>query len=197
VCCGTKRLTEISCPSDCSYLSASRTHPAAVVQRRQEKDLRFLLPLIADLTESQYRLLLFFQGIVLQHSAAAVPSLLDEDVAAASTAVAATLETAGKGIIYQHHAPSLPAQRLAARIEASLRELTAQAGSQAAALERDAATALRRIAATAEQASKALPGDEHPVYVKLLARLMSAAAGAAEPGEGAPPPRAGSLIVPG
>lgn len=180
VCCGTKRLTEIRCLPDCSYLSASRTHPAAVVQRRQEKDLRFLLPFIAELAEPQYRLMLFLQGIVLRHAASAVPSLLDEDIAAAANAVAATLETAGKGIIYQHQAASLPAQHLAASIEAALRELTAKAGSQAGALERDAAIALRRIATAAEQAGKALPEDEKPVFLRLLGRLMSAAA---QPGE--------------
>lgn len=197
VCCGTKRLTEISCPDHCSYLSASRIHPAAVVQRRQEKDLRFLLPLIADLAETQYRLMLFLQGIVLQHSAAAVPSLLDEDVAAAAAAVAATLETAGKGIIYQHQATSLPAQRLATGIEAALRELTSKAGSQAAALERDAAVALRRIATAAEQAARALPGDEKPVFLKLLARLMSAAGAPAERTEAGPSSSPSGLIVPG
>jgi hypothetical protein len=168
------------------------------VQRRQEKDLRFLLPLVSDLTEPQYRLLLLFQGIVLQHAATAVPLLLDEDVTAAATAVAATLETAGKGIIYQHQASSLPAQRLATRMEAALREVTAKAGSQAAALERDAAAALRRLAHTSEQAVKALPEDEKPVYLKLLGRLMSGApTAAAEPGDSAAAQAGTGLIIPG
>jgi hypothetical protein len=197
VCCGTKRLAEIRCPDDCSYLSSSRTHPAAVVQRRQEKDLRFLLPLIADLAEPQYRLMLFLQSVVLKHSAAAVPSLLDEDVAAAANAVAATLETAGKGIIYQHQATSLPAQHLVTSIEAALRELTANAGSHAAALERDAAVALRRIGTAAEQAAKALPDDERPVFLRLLGRMMSVAATPAERGQPGAASSPGGLIIPG
>ena len=197
VCCGTKRLTEINCPETCSYLSTSRSHPPAVVQRRQEKDLRFVLPLLAELTDQQYQLLLFFQGLVVQHAASAVPSLVDSDVAEATAALASTLETAGKGIIYQHQAASLPAQRLVTRLETAFRELAKQAGSAAAVIERDAAVALRRISKAANDARKALPDDDEPVYVKLLGRLMSAAspleadAGreSAEPG--------GRLIIPG
>jgi hypothetical protein len=197
VCCGTKRLTEINCPETCSYLSTSRSHPPAVVQRRQEKDLRFVLPLLAELTDQQYQLLLFFQGPVVQHAASAVPSLVDSDVAEATAALASTLETAAKGIIYQHQAASLPAQRLVTRLETAFRELTKQAGSAAAAIERDAAVALRRISKAANDARKALPDDDEPVYVKLLGRLMSAASPLeADAGRESEEP-GGRLIIPG
>ena len=197
VCCGTKRLTEIHCPPTCSYLSTARTHPAAVVQRRQEKDLRFMLPLLAELTDQQYQLLLFFQGLIVQHSTAAVPSLIDSDVAEAAAALASTLETAGKGIIYQHQAAFLPAQRLLTRLETAFRELTKQAGSAAAALERDAGVALRRISKAANEARKALPEDDDPVYVKLLGRLMSGVPPPAEADTGADEGSGGRLIIPG
>ena len=197
VCCGTKRLTEINCPETCSYLSTSRSHPPAVVQRRQEKDLRFVLPLLAELTDQQYQLLLFFQGLVVQHAASAVPSLVDSEVAEATGALASTLETAGKGIIYQHQAASLPAQRLVTRLETAFRELTKQAGSAAAAIERDAAVALRRISKAANDARKALPDDDEPVYVKLLGRFMSAAPPPAEADAGPSEEPGGRLIIPG
>ena len=196
VCCGTKRLTEIACPATCSYLSASRNHPPAVVQRRQEKDLRFLLPLLAELTDQQYRVMLFFQGLVVQHAASAVPSLIDSDVAEGTAALAATLETAGKGIIYQHQAASLPAQRLVSRLEAAFKELTNQAGAAAAALERDAAVALRGISKAANDARKALPEDEEPVFVKMLGRLMSGAPVSPET-DAAPAEGTSRLIIPG
>jgi hypothetical protein len=199
VCCGTKRVTEINCPTTCGYLSSSRAHPPAIVQRRQERDLRFLLPLISELSEPQYRLLLFFQGITLEHSASALPSLLDNDVAEAASTVAATLETAGKGIIYQHRATSAPAQRLAGTIEEALRRLTAGAGARQQAIERDAAVALRQLSRAATEAGRALAGDEAPVYLKLLGRIMAnpearnSLLESAEPsGEG--PPR---LVIPG
>ena len=75
-----------------------------MVQRRQERDLRFFLPLVSDLTEPQARLVLVFQAVMLRHAAGAVPALLDQDVADAAEAVAATLETARKGVIYEHQA---------------------------------------------------------------------------------------------
>lgn len=173
VCCGTKRLTEISCPPTCSYLAASRTHPPAVAQRRQERDLRFILPLLTELTEPQYQLLLLFQGITLRHSAAAIPPLIDADVAEAAATVASTLETAGKGIIYKHQATSIPAQRLVQEIEAAMSELVSRAEARGPALERDAAVALRQLARAATEAAKALPEDEPPVLLKLLGRIMT------------------------
>jgi hypothetical protein len=201
VCCGTKRITEISCPPTCGYLSSARAHPPAVVQRRQERDLRFFLPLLSELSEAQYRLLLFLQGITLEHSASALPPLLDSDVAEAASTVAATLETAGKGIIYQHQAASLPAQRLVTAIEAALQRLAAGAGSRQQALERDAAVALRQLARAATEAGRALPGDEPPVFLKLLGRIMatpeadSAAQGdSGEPSDTKPDRR---LVIPG
>ena len=46
VCCGTKRLVEITCPTDCSYLSSSRAHTPEAVQRQQEIDRAMLLPIV-------------------------------------------------------------------------------------------------------------------------------------------------------
>lgn len=201
VCCGTKRVTEISCPSTCSYLSTARAHPPAVVQRRQERDLRFLLPLLAELSEAQYQLLLFFQGAALEHSATALPPLLDSDVAEAASTVAATLETAGKGIIYQHQAASLPAQRLATAIEAAFRRLVESAGSRLPAIERDAGVALRQLARAATEAGRALAGDEPPVFLKLAARTMAKVGAAGPDPDGRAGPAGGEtaprLVIPG
>ena len=119
VCCATKRLKEINCPDTCVYLASARSHPAAIVQRRQERDLGFLLPLISDLTEPQASLVLLFRSALLNHAAQAIPAVLDVDVAEAAAAVAATLETARKGVIYQHEPTSIPAQRLATRLQRS------------------------------------------------------------------------------
>jgi hypothetical protein len=171
VCCGTKRLIEIPCPDSCPYLAAARSHPAATIQRRQERDLHFLLPLVEDLTEPQSRLVLFFQAVLLRHATEALPALLDADVADAVAAVAATLETARKGVIYEHEASSVPARRLAAEIRQTMAALTSDT-SQVARLEADAAVALRRIEVAARTAAEALPGDEPPVFLGVVRRLM-------------------------
>src|SRR5262249_33297184 len=97
VCCGTKRLGGVRVPQSCRYPSSAQLHPAAVVQRRRERDMGFFLTLVSDLNEAQYRLLLYFQAIAARHAIGAIPALLDQDVAEASNALAGTLETAGKG----------------------------------------------------------------------------------------------------
>lgn len=172
VCCATKRLIEIKCPADCIYLSSARSHPPAVMQRRQERDLGFLLPLVSDLTETQYRLVVLLQSVIVKHSEGALPALQDGDVAEATAAVAATLETAGKGIIYEHQAVSVPAQRLSAELRRVVTELLDRNPSQQARVERDTAAGLRRIERGAREAARALVGDETPVYLRLLNRTF-------------------------
>jgi hypothetical protein len=172
VCCATKREVEIACPADCVYLSSARSHPPAVVQRRQERDLSFVVPLVSDLTEAQYRLLVLLQSVTLKHAHAAMPPLVDEDVAEAASAAAATLETAGKGIIYQHQAVSVPAQRLSSELSQVVAELVSQSGAQRGRLERDAAAALRRLERGARTAAQGLNGDEPPVFLRLLTRML-------------------------
>jgi len=206
VCCGTKRLVEIRCPPTCPYLSSAQAHPAAVVQRRRERDMGFFVPLVSDLSESQYRLLLLFQAISARHAIGAIPALLDQDVAEAAGALAGTLETAGKGIIYEHQAASIPAQRLVTALRQGFGELTRESGAQTSRLERDAAVALRRLERGAKTAGAALAGDEHPMFLSLLSRIMTAAGQAQEgepqtpdterPAQGDRQPGSG-LIIPG
>jgi hypothetical protein len=174
ICCATKRGREINCPPDCAYLSSSRDHPAAVVQRRQQRDMRFFVSLLEGLTERQYRLMLLFQALVVKHAADAVPALLDRDVADAADAVAATLETADRGIIYEHQAASIPAQRLAAELRRAAADL-ARGDRAPAGIDTDIALALRRMQQGATDAARVLDGDPPPVFLALLGRLMAAA----------------------
>jgi hypothetical protein len=171
VCCGTKRQGEITCPPDCAYLSSARAHPAAATQRRRERDFRVLLPLIQDLSEPQYRLLLAFQAIILKHAGSALPAPQDADVGDAAGTLASTIETAGRGIIYEHRTASVPAQRMVAELRELLAEIERE--SPAAARERDAATALRRIEQGARDAAAAFPEDGATAYLGLLSRMMS------------------------
>jgi hypothetical protein len=193
VCCATKRQVEINCPPDCVYLSSARAHPPAVVQRRQERDVSFILPIVSELTDTQYRLLLLFQSATVTHADNALPKLRDEDVAEAAAAAASTLETARKGIIYEHQAVSVPAQRLTSELGRVVADLSAQAGSQQARLERDAGVALRRLEQGARTAAKALEGDESPVYLNLLTRMRKATGDS--PQSGSPAPSGGGLII--
>ena len=95
------------------HLTTAREHPAAVVRKQQERDVAALLPSITHLTERQHQLFFLIHSVIARHKPDTFSRLLDEDVAQASAAVAATLETAGKGVLYEHTPASLVAQRLA------------------------------------------------------------------------------------
>src|SRR5258708_2950988 len=191
VCCATKRQVEIACPADCGYLSSSRAHPAAVVQRQHVRDMQFLVPRIAHLSETQYRLFLFAAALVAQHARTAMPSPLDADAADGVASVAATLETAGKGIIYEHRPASIPAQRVAAHVGAAIDGAVKRAGSEAARIERDLAAALRALERVAREARDDVPDAVDPAasWMAIASRVLGAAAPHAAPAQEADPPR--------
>ena len=142
VCCGTKRIVEINCPPDCGYLASSRTHPPAVVQRQQEMDRAMLLPLLQGLSERQARIFLMLAGVTARHQGDVLQRLVDEDILQAAGALAATLETSSRGIVYEHRPASLAAARLMSELKALVEDAAKNTGS---VVERDAAIALRRI----------------------------------------------------
>jgi hypothetical protein len=184
VCCGTKRLVEIQCPDDCVYLASAREHPAAVVKRQQEHDVSVLLPTLQGLTERQHQLFFLFQSLIARHTPEGFARLVDDDVADAAAAVAATLETAARGVIYEHAAQSRPAQRLAGEITAMLAEMRQQG---AKVYDREAAVVLRAIEKGARETRRVEPGDAS--YLTLMGRLL-------QRNRATPPARTPSLIVP-
>jgi len=163
VCCGTKRLTEIACPSDCAYLASAREHPAAVVKRQQERDVASLLPTISHLTERQYQLFFLFHTAIAQHVPDGFARLLDDDVADAAGGLASTLETAARGVIYEHPSQSLVAQRLVVELKTLLAKIREQGGT---VYDREAAIVLRAI----EKGARQTPGGT--TYLELVARLL-------------------------
>ena len=192
MCCGSKRLIEINCPADCSYLTTARVHPPAVVQRQQAHDRAQLLALLAGLSERQARVFLMLAALISRHQGEALQKLVDEDIAQAAEAQASTLETAGRGIVYDHRPASQPAERLLIELKALLTEVTREGGS---ALERDAAIALRRIEGAAKQSAAAQPGSA--AFQQLLIRVLLPAGGPDAAGQThAPSAPASSLIIP-
>lgn len=189
-CCGTKRLVEIACPADCGYLAAARAHPPAVVARQQERDFRFAMPMVHQLSDTAYRLLLVLQQAVERHRATAVPPLVDADVADAAGSLASTLETAARGILYDHQPASLPAQRLLSDLRGVIDEV---GRATRGAVERDAAAALRRIERAARDAEAAL-GEGPRSYLAFLGRLpaLAVAAGGQVPAPDAAPTSRGA-----
>lgn len=199
VCCGTKRVVEITCPADCGYLASARTHPPAVVQRQQEMDRAMLLPLLQGLSERQARAFLMLGAVVARHQGEMLQNLVDEDIAEASAALASTYETAARGIVYEHQ----PASRAAARLMSELKALVGEVAKTAGGvIERDAALALHRIEHGAKMMTTVRPAANE--FQQLLNRVLSpppgAQGGSGEVSSGSsrtpPDEPASSLIIP-
>jgi hypothetical protein len=110
-CCGTKREGEIRCPAGCGWLQASRAHPAAALQRQQRRDADLVVPLVRGLDDQSYAVLLACLQAALAHRPASSPPPLDADLLEASRALAATAETAMRGVLYEHQPESPVAAR--------------------------------------------------------------------------------------
>jgi hypothetical protein len=180
VCCATKRLVEIECPEDCPHLAAAREHPAAQVRRQQERDVAVLMPSIERLTERQQQLFFLFHTAIARYTPEGFTRLVDEDVTQAAAAVAATLETASRGVIYEHTPQSMPALRLAQELTSLLGEIRTHGGTVQDA---EAAIVLRAIEQGARDAHKT-PGVDDTTYVSLMARLLRVRRAAQQHGHG-------------
>ena len=167
VCCGTKRIVEIACPSDCSYLLSANAHPPAVVQRQQERDFGFLLPLFGPLSERQQQIALLLQAALRDDATDAAPQS-DADVEQAAKAAAETYETASRGIVYEHRPASLGAQRLTSALQAVVEERRKEGKRMS---DTDVAAALRCIEAAAREAGNALGGGAK-AYLALVDRML-------------------------
>ena len=135
VCCGTKRLVQIQCPSDCAWLASAREHPPAVAVRQQQRDVGLLVQFMRDFSQRQSQLFFLINTFLVRYEPPELQPLIDDDVAEAAAALAATFETASRGVIYEHRPASLPAERLAAGAQAA-----AGGGGPAAAPRRSSAT---------------------------------------------------------
>lgn len=166
ICCGTKRLVEISCPADCVHLVAAREHPAATVRRRQEQDVAQLEPTVRHLTGRQQQLFFLFHAVIARHTPDGFARLLDADVADAAASLAGTLETAARGVIYEHDAQSSVARKLVAEFKDLLDEVRRH-GTRV--FDGETAITLRAIEAGARQAGG---GGNGTAYQELVGRLL-------------------------
>ena len=191
VCCATKRLVEINCPPDCPHLAAAREHPAAVVRRQQERDVSVLLPTMRELTERQHQLFFLFHTAIARHTPDGFGRLNDDDVAAAAGALAATFETAARGVIYEHAPESPVARHLAADLRTMLEEMRKQG---AKVYDHETAVVLRAIEQGAREIPRAV-GGAGDAYLQLMGRLLQVNRLAQSAQAGNPDDRPGSSIV--
>ena len=173
------------------YLASAREHPAAIVRRQQERDVAVLLPMIQHLTERQYQLFFVFQTVIARHKPEGFARLVDDDVADAAAALAATLETASRGVIYEHTTQSIVAQRLMTEMKALLAEMREQG---ATVYDGEAAIALRAIEQSARRARASGGGDS--AYLTLMSRLLQQKTSGRKEAEPAGRAEGSSLILP-
>ena len=168
VCCGTKRLVQIPCPSDCAYLATAREHPPAVAVRQQQQDVESLVQSMRDLSERQSQLFLLINSFIQRYEPPELQMLVDDDVVEAVGALAGTFETAVRGVIYDHRPAALPADRLATALKPVIMEAGKHGGS---VFDRDAAVVLRRIEEAAREI-RAADATNRRGYIDLLGRVL-------------------------
>ena len=187
-CCGTKRQVEIRCPDTCRWLQSARAHPHAALQRRQEQDAALVVPLVRELDDAAYAVLMTTLQAAMVHGAEADPPPLDADLEEAAAALAATAETAIRGVLYEHQPVSPVAARLARAMSAPLAD-AAEAGMPG--LDRATVTAMRRLEHMVKGVRGSSPAGPDACF-ELLQRVLEprlADAGTGQPIAGASAPR--------
>jgi hypothetical protein len=183
-CCGTKRRVEIACPSDCVYLGAhASSWEGRTTERR--RDARRLAPHVQSLDERQQEL--FFLGLVGLAALRGRMPIDDLVLASAAAAVRKTHETHARGILYEHQAEDLPAQRLVPEIERIFETTTAD-GRTVRPDDSDLVAVLGALEACARAFSAEASGPS--AFLETAARIVGEAG--LEPAA-APAPR---LILP-
>jgi len=133
-----------------------------------------------DFNQRQSQLFFLRATFLARYEPRELQPLIDDDVREAAAALAATLETASRGVIYEHRPASLSAERLMSALKPLLAEAGKGAGSS---FERDAGVVLRRVEEAAREA-RALEPDNRRVLLDVIGRVMTrtpADEGAAQP----------------
>ncbi len=120
-----------------------------------------------DFNEEQSRLFIGLSRSVLEHRPMDLQPLIDDDVADAAAALAATLETSSRGVLYEHRPAAAPAVRLAG----ALRPLVMEACRSSSRSEREAAVVLRRIEQSVRETQAEHPGAPR-AYLDRLKRVL-------------------------
>lgn len=175
-CCGSKRLIEIDCPSNCVFLSGAHAPAWEGRETERARDRRRIAPHVQGLEEAPLRLLLL--GIVgLSGMRAARRELQDRVVLDAVGALRKTLETRDRGILYEHAADDLRAQGLLNELKGLFEARDAE-GRPTAPDDRDLLPALKALEAIVTDCLRGGGSDE---FLQMASRLAAELQREAEP----------------
>jgi hypothetical protein len=123
---------------------------------------------LGPLSEPQLQLFFVIQTFISRFKPEGVSRPVDADVAAAAGALASTFETASRGVLYEHQAPSASGEALRRELKAFLAEVGRGRGSR---FERDAVEVLRGIERGAKHDTPGM-GSGAIDYLTLVARIL-------------------------
>ena len=153
---------------DCRYLESSQRHPAAVVKKQIDADVTVLMATIGRLSEQQLQLFFLLQSIVLSYQPEGLARLTDADVALAAGALASSLETASKGVIFEASTGSVVAEGLRRALKPVIDEVSKGGGSRA---EREVAIVLRGMERAARHEGHLIASGDAS-YLDLVGRVF-------------------------
>lgn len=185
-CCGTKRIVEIACPSDCVYLTGAHAPNWEGRAADRERDQRRLGPHVSKLTERQLQLVL----IALAGVAAirARHDLDDPLLLEAVVALRKTVDTRASGVLYEHPTGDARARELVQELGGIFEARDAQ-GTVHRPDDKDLGAALRSLenAVAATLRENQGPRAFVETATRLAGRLGASPAGAAAPAEPSKP----------
>jgi hypothetical protein len=182
-CCGAKRLIEIDCPQDCTYLTGRHAGHWEGRETERQRDLRRVAPFVEQLAEPQAQL--FFLALVgLTGLRAQRPALDDTLLLDAVRSLHRTVETRLKGLLYDHPTEDARAAAVAADLR-GLFEAHGEDGRPLAPSDADLAAVLAALETALGAAVRESSGRHS--FLDSAARLAARIGGAPRPA--APRPR--------
>jgi hypothetical protein len=170
VCCGTKRLVEIDCPSDCEYLTGAHAPSWEGRESDRRADMMRIAPQLERLSQDEAALFFYLLAGIVRISI----THRDADDAQWRDAVVAlskTLETRESGLVYEHAAEGLRAQELVRELKDVVQPPEAEGPI---ASDRELLAALRAVVASLEAtiAERGEPKAFLGTALRLAARLV-------------------------
>jgi hypothetical protein len=127
-----------------------------------------MVGLLRDFSEPQARLFLSINRFLMKYEPPDLHGVNDEDVEEAARALAATDETAARGVIYEHTPSSMPAERLARALKPFLSKFGETSPNVSTP---DRAALLRRLADQVRQLRQEFPGQRR-AYLNFVERVL-------------------------
>lgn len=130
-CCGEKRVSEIPCPPDCSFLASGQAYHwrkkyVSILDRELDNRKRQML---YETTQQFHQLLSAIERVVVAY-ASGLKSLRDRDVRQALELLKETYATEAKGVIYQASSSNPLAQSLSRELYEFLEKQREEAAEQ-------------------------------------------------------------------